>query len=95
MLFVGVSARPASTPSERVYPRHTREHFRHNMAASVRADHPAIVPVANAIREVTKDPVEQIVRVDRASFQQAGKASMIIVAETREVIVAELINHHR
>lgn len=34
------------------------------MAASVRADHPAIVPVANAIRAVTSNPLEQIVMVN-------------------------------
>jgi hypothetical protein len=62
--FVGVSARPATSASEQIYARHTREHFRHNMAASVRADHPAIVPVANAIREVTSNPLEQIVMVN-------------------------------
>lgn len=34
------------------------------MAATVRADHPAIVPVANAIRAVTSNPLEQIVMVN-------------------------------
>lgn len=34
------------------------------MAASIRADHPAIVPVANAIRAVTLNPLEQIVMVN-------------------------------
>jgi hypothetical protein len=34
------------------------------MAASVRADHPVIVPVANAIRAVTSNPLEQIVMVN-------------------------------
>lgn len=34
------------------------------MAASVRADHPAIVPVANAIRQVTSNPLEQLVMVN-------------------------------
>jgi hypothetical protein len=47
-----------------VYGRHTREYFRHNMAATVRADHPAIVPVAAAIRAVTRNPLEQIVMVN-------------------------------
>jgi hypothetical protein len=63
-LFVGVSARPAAQASEHIYRRHTKEHFRYNMAATVRADHPAIVPVANAIREVTSNPLEQIVMVN-------------------------------
>jgi hypothetical protein len=44
--------------------RHTREHFRHNMAASVRANHPAIAPIAAAIRAVTRNPLEQIVMVN-------------------------------
>jgi len=62
--FVGISARPAASASEHIYARHTREHFRYNMAASVRADHPAIVPVADAIRAVTSKPLEQIVMVN-------------------------------
>jgi hypothetical protein len=64
ILLAGISARPAASAKEHVYARHTREHFRHNMAASIRADHPAIVPVANAIREVTSNPMEQIVMVN-------------------------------
>src|SRR4051812_19481624 len=47
-----------------IYNRHTREHFRHNMAASVRANHPAIVPVVAAIRAVTTNPLEQLVMVN-------------------------------
>jgi hypothetical protein len=46
------------------YSRHTREHFRHNMAATVRANHPAIIPVAAAIRAVSNKPLEQIVMVN-------------------------------
>jgi hypothetical protein len=49
---------------ETVYPRHTRENFRYNMASTVRADHPAIAPVAAAIRAVTDKPLEQIVMVN-------------------------------
>lgn len=49
---------------ETTHPRHTREHFRHTMAASIRADHPAILPVARAIRRVTTNPVEQLVMVN-------------------------------
>ncbi len=52
------------TPREPVYNRHTREHFRHNMAATVRADHPAILPVAAAIRAITTNPLEQLVVVN-------------------------------
>jgi hypothetical protein len=49
---------------ERVYARHTRENFRQNLAATIRPDHPAIVPVAAAIRAVTQKPLEQIVMVN-------------------------------
>lgn len=44
--------------------RHTRQHFRATLAESVRADHPAILPVAAAIRAVTQNPLEQIVMVN-------------------------------
>jgi hypothetical protein len=44
--------------------RHSRDYFRREMPRSVRADHPAIVPVAIAIRAVTRDPLEQIVMVN-------------------------------
>lgn len=40
------------------------EYFRHDMWRTVRADHPAIVPVANAIRAVTTDPLQQLVMVN-------------------------------
>lgn len=59
-----MGARPASGTENVLYSRHTREHFRHNMAASVRADHPAIVSVADAIRAITTNPLEQIVMVN-------------------------------
>lgn len=44
--------------------RHTRGSFRERMPLTVRAHHPAIVSVANAIRAVTSDPIEQIVMVN-------------------------------
>ncbi len=44
--------------------RHTRQHFRATLPESVRADHPAILPVAAAIRAVTQNPLEQIVMVN-------------------------------
>lgn len=44
--------------------RHTRDHFRNTMPGTVRADHPAIVPVAAAIRAVTTNPVEQLAMVN-------------------------------
>ena len=44
--------------------RHTRNYFKREMASSIRADHPAIVPVAEAIRAVSQNPLEQIVMVN-------------------------------
>ncbi len=44
--------------------RHTREHFRRTLPLTVRPDHPAIQPVAAAIRAVTRDPLEQLVVVN-------------------------------
>jgi hypothetical protein len=38
--------------------------FKSKIAATVRPDHPAIVPVADAIRQVTKNPLEQLVMVN-------------------------------
>jgi hypothetical protein len=49
---------------ETTYKRHTRENFRFTLGASVRADHPAIAPVAAAIRAVTTNPLEQVVMVN-------------------------------
>jgi hypothetical protein len=59
-----MGAKPISADEPVLYNRHTREHFRHNMAASVRANHPAIVPVAAAIRAITTNPLEQLVVVN-------------------------------
>lgn len=41
-------------------PRHGRGSFLHDLPKTVRPDHPAIVPVADAIRQVTRDPLEQL-----------------------------------
>ncbi len=57
------AASPSASPAK-IYARHTREHFRQNMAASVRATHPTILPVVNAIRAVTTHPLEQLVVVN-------------------------------
>jgi hypothetical protein len=57
----------SSEATESRFPRHTREHFRHDMRATVRADHPAIAPVAAAIRAVTTNPREQLVMVNDVS----------------------------
>jgi len=44
--------------------RHSMQYFRHEMWRTVRADHPAIVPIANAIRTITRDPLQQLVMVN-------------------------------
>lgn len=45
----------------------TRARFRSELARTVRADHPAILPVAEAIRAVTTEPIEQLIVVDRVT----------------------------
>jgi hypothetical protein len=42
----------------------SRSRFRRLMPATIRADHPAILPVAAAIRAVTTNPLEQLVMVN-------------------------------
>jgi hypothetical protein len=64
LLALTVFVPPTMHGGEAIYQRHTREYFRHNMAATVRADHPAILPVAAAIRAVTTNPLEQLVMVN-------------------------------
>lgn len=44
--------------------RHSREYFRSSMPGTVRGNHPAIQPVAAAIRAVTQDPLQQLVMVN-------------------------------
>lgn len=44
--------------------RHTRDYFRNEMPRTVRPDHPAIVPLAAAIRAVTTVPLQQLVMVN-------------------------------
>jgi hypothetical protein len=61
---LSISMPPAVHGRDVVYSRHTRDHFRHNLAASVRPNHYAIVPVAAAIRSVTANPLEQLVMVN-------------------------------
>lgn len=68
-IVLGAIICAASTPPQvhAVSPshaRHTRGFFRADMATTIRADHPAIVPVAQAIRAVTSDPLEQLVMVN-------------------------------
>lgn len=42
----------------------SRAHFLREMPGTIRADHPAIVPVAGAICQITKNPLEQLVLVN-------------------------------
>lgn len=44
--------------------RDGRTHFLREMPSTIRANHPAIVPVANAIRAISKKPLEQICLVN-------------------------------
>jgi hypothetical protein len=62
-LFALLCSHPVTAGSG-AFNRHTREYFRYEMPRSVRADHPVIVPVAEAIRAVTRKPLEQIVMVN-------------------------------
>ena len=64
LVSLAISLPQSAQGGDVYYSRHTREHFRHNMAASVRPNHPAILPVADAIRAVTTKPLEQIVMVN-------------------------------
>lgn len=41
-----------------------RTHFRHELPKTVRADHPAILPVVAAIRAISQDPREQLMMVN-------------------------------
>jgi hypothetical protein len=43
---------------------HSIARYKTKLAATIRADHPAIVPVADAIRQVTTNPLEQLVMVN-------------------------------
>lgn len=64
LVALSISSPPPVHGRDVLYSRHTREHFRHNMPNLIRANHPAIAPVAAAIRAVTLNPLEQIVMVN-------------------------------
>jgi hypothetical protein len=56
---------PAADRGPQIEPdRNGLEYFRHDMWRTVRADHPAIVPIAAAIRAITHDPLQQLVMVN-------------------------------
>jgi hypothetical protein len=48
----------------RNHARDSRARFRNEMPRTIRPDHPAILPVASAIRAISSDPLEQIVMVN-------------------------------
>jgi hypothetical protein len=64
LVVLTISVPPAVHGRDVIVGRHTREYFRHQMGATVRPDHPAILPVAAAIRAVTSNPLEQLVMVN-------------------------------
>jgi hypothetical protein len=47
--------------------RSSRHHFRTELSKTVRADHPFIVPIADGIRQLTVDPLEQLVVVEHVT----------------------------
>ena len=64
LVSVGVCSPHLSQSRESIRNRHTRESFRIDLARTVRANHPAIAPVAAAIRAVTLQPLEQLCLVN-------------------------------
>ncbi|PTX97833.1 hypothetical protein [Opitutus sp. ER46] len=65
ILMVVSFAAPAGDLSAPPVPdRHSLSYFRHEMYREVRADHPAILPVAAAIRAITTDPLQQLAIVN-------------------------------
>ena len=64
LTFMGVGTPHVSQSGEYIRNRHTRNHFRFDLARTVRPNHPAIAPVAAAIRAVTSNPIEQLSMVN-------------------------------
>ncbi len=56
------AARTGDARTSKISP--TMHSFVHDLPRTIRADHPAIVPVADAIRAVTRDPLQQLVKVN-------------------------------
>lgn len=63
LFLSGASAQP-TTEGVRDHRFDNRYHFCHDLPKTVRADHPAILPVVAAIRAVTQDPREQLMMVN-------------------------------
>lgn len=64
LIVVAFAAPSTDRGVEPVADRNSLQYFRHDMWQTVRADHPAIVPVAAAIRAISADPLEQLVMVN-------------------------------
>jgi hypothetical protein len=60
LLMVALAAPTADSAPHFSADRNSLSYFRHEMRFTVRADHPAIVPVAAAIRAITTDPLQQL-----------------------------------
>lgn len=63
LISLGVPSADASHPAK-PETKHSIRSFRNDMPRTIRADHPAILPVAAAIRAVTPNPLEQLVMVN-------------------------------
>jgi hypothetical protein len=64
LLTAGLASAPAQALELRPDRESTIAAFRTELAKTVRADHPAILPVAEAIRAISRDPLEQLVIVN-------------------------------
>lgn len=64
LIVVAFAAPSTDHETVQTVDRNSMQYFRHDMWRTVRADHPAILPVAAAIRQVTTDPLEQLVIVN-------------------------------
>lgn len=62
--FAGLAAAPVAALPLRPEKESTIATYRHDLVRTVRADHPAILPVADAVRAVTRDPLQQLVMVN-------------------------------
>lgn len=62
--LVALNVSAAVNATEIPMDRHGLHYFRDHMWRTVRADHPAVVPVVAAIRAITQDPLQQLVIVN-------------------------------
>jgi hypothetical protein len=64
LMVVAFAAPTGDVTPQPALDRNSIPYFRHEMWKTVRADHPAILPVAAAIRSITQDPLQQLVMVN-------------------------------